>query len=98
MTSVDSNFNFLCGHTHGAGPPSPIHMRPSEPDPLRVDVIDGWPPTGNAHSGINKNHILELGENLEIYLRILSQSSKKISDHIGQTVKMPNPTTIGLLL
>src|SRR6218665_76447 len=29
MTSVDSNFNFLCG-------------RPPEPDPLRVDVINGW--------------------------------------------------------
>src|SRR6218665_1408452 len=30
MTSVHSNFNFLCG-------------RPPEPDPLRVDVINGWP-------------------------------------------------------
>src|SRR6218665_2279533 len=45
MTSVDSNFNFLCGRPHGAGPPPPIHMRPPEPDPLplRVDVINGWP-------------------------------------------------------
>src|SRR6218665_377044 len=34
MTSVDSNFNFLCGRPHGAGPPPPVHMRPSEPDPL----------------------------------------------------------------
>src|SRR6218665_2842024 len=34
MTSVDSNFNFLSGRPHGAGPPSPIHMRPPEPDPL----------------------------------------------------------------
>src|SRR6218665_1302653 len=43
MTSVDSNFNFLCGRPHGAGPP--VHMRPPEPDPLplRVDVINGWP-------------------------------------------------------
>src|SRR6218665_4158438 len=40
MTSVDSNFNFLCGRPHGAGPPPP---RPPEPDPLRVDVINGWP-------------------------------------------------------
>ena len=23
MTSVDSNFNFLCGRRHGAGPPLP---------------------------------------------------------------------------
>src|SRR6218665_594302 len=23
--------------------PSPVHMRPPEPDPLRVDVINGWP-------------------------------------------------------
>src|SRR6218665_1794969 len=34
MTSVDSNFNFLCGRPHGAGPPSPVHMRPPDPDPL----------------------------------------------------------------
>src|SRR6218665_3345006 len=43
MTSVDSNFNFLCGHPHGAGPPSPVHMRSPESDPLRVDIINGWP-------------------------------------------------------
>ena len=29
-----SNFNFLCGRPHGAGPPPPVHMRPPEPDPL----------------------------------------------------------------
>src|SRR6218665_497265 len=34
MTSVDSNFNFLCGRPHGAGPPPSLHMRPPEPDPL----------------------------------------------------------------
>src|SRR6218665_3956067 len=34
MMSVDSNFNFLCGRPHGAGPPPPVHMRPPEPDPL----------------------------------------------------------------
>src|SRR6218665_3273713 len=43
MTSVDSNFNFLCGRPHGARPPPPVHMR--EPDPLHVDVINGWPLT-----------------------------------------------------
>src|SRR6218665_2614073 len=45
MTSVDSNFNFLCGRPHGAGPLPPVHMRPPEPDPspLRVDVISRWP-------------------------------------------------------
>ena len=45
--SVDSNFNFLCGRPHVAWPPSPVYMRPPEPDPptLRVDVINGWPPT-----------------------------------------------------
>ena len=44
MTSVDYNFNFLCGRPHGSWP-LPIHMRPPEPDPspLRVDVINGWP-------------------------------------------------------
>jgi len=34
MTSVDSNFNFMCGRPHGAGPTSPVQMRPPEPDPL----------------------------------------------------------------
>src|SRR6218665_172132 len=50
MTSMDSNFNFLCGRPHGAGPPPPIHMRPPEPDPLplRVDVINGWPLSGST--------------------------------------------------
>src|SRR6218665_2146520 len=43
MTSVDSNFNFLCGRSHGAGPPPPVYMRPPEPDPLRVDAINEWP-------------------------------------------------------
>ena len=33
MTSVDSNFNFLCGRPHGAGPPPHVHMRLPEPDP-----------------------------------------------------------------
>jgi len=33
MTSVDSNFNFLCGRPHGAGPPPPVHLSltPSTP-------------------------------------------------------------------
>ena len=41
MTSMDSNFNLLCGRPHGL---DPAHMRPPEPDPLplRVDVINGW--------------------------------------------------------
>jgi len=33
MTSVDSDFKFLCGRPHGAGPSAPVHMRPPEPDP-----------------------------------------------------------------
>src|SRR6218665_4029192 len=44
MTSVDSNFNFLCGRPHGAGPPPQstcVHL--SLIDPLCVDVINGWP-------------------------------------------------------
>src|SRR6218665_2531647 len=42
MTSVDSNFNFLCGRPHGAGPPSTcVHMGLTLP--LRVDVINGCP-------------------------------------------------------
>src|SRR6218665_1190730 len=42
MTSVDSNLNFLCGRPHGLDP-SLIHMRPTETDPLHVDVTNGWP-------------------------------------------------------
>src|SRR6218665_2916963 len=45
MTSVESNFNFLCGRPHGAGPPplsTCIHLSLT-PSPLCVDVINGWP-------------------------------------------------------
>src|SRR6218665_3588754 len=42
MSSVDSNFKFLCGRPHGAGPPFPVHLSLT-PLPLRVDVINGWP-------------------------------------------------------
>src|SRR6218665_1730029 len=50
MTSVDSNF--LCDSVWTSTwgwTPSPVHMRPPEPDPLplRVDVINGWPLTIN---------------------------------------------------
>src|SRR6218665_3988682 len=47
MTSVDSNFNFLCGRPHGAGPP--VHMRPPEPDPL--------PPPCGRHKWMAPIHI-----------------------------------------
>jgi len=50
MRSVDSNFNFLCGRPHGAGSPSLVHMRQPEPDPLLVDVINGWPHTAVLHA------------------------------------------------
>src|SRR6218665_3676167 len=52
MTSVDSNFNFLCGRPHGAGPPPPttcVHLSLT-PSPLRVDVINGWPLTSCSSS------------------------------------------------
>ena len=56
MTSVDSNFNFLCGRPHEAWPPPPVHMRPPEPEPLplRVDVINGWPHTSVGDEGQEK--------------------------------------------
>jgi len=46
MTSVDSNFNFLCGRPHGAWPlplSTCIHLSLT-PLPLHVDIINGWPP------------------------------------------------------
>src|SRR6218665_2747066 len=56
MMSVDSNFNFLCGRSYGAGPPPPVHMRPPEPDtlPRRVDVINEWPLTSTTFALIYK--------------------------------------------
>src|SRR6218665_668670 len=45
MTSVDSNFNFLCGRPHGAEPLPPstcVHLSLT-PSPLCVDAINGWP-------------------------------------------------------
>jgi len=40
MTSVRTYF--LCGCPHEAVP-SPIQVCPHEPDPICVDVINGWP-------------------------------------------------------
>src|SRR6218665_3904121 len=41
MTSVDYNFNFLCGCPHGAGPPPPSTCVHLSLTPL--DVINEWP-------------------------------------------------------
>src|SRR6218665_292742 len=49
MTSVDSNFNFLCGRPHGLDP-LPVHMRPPEPDPPS-------PPCGR-HKWMVPNHFI----------------------------------------
>src|SRR6218665_3242657 len=59
MTSVDSNFNFLCGRPHGAGPPVHLSLTPS---PLRVDVINGWPLISHTFFGypITKNRLHQL--------------------------------------
>jgi len=39
MTSVDFNFNLLCGRPHGAWPPiTPVRMCPPEPDPSPPSV------------------------------------------------------------
>ena len=61
MTSVDSNFNFLCGCPHGTWPLPPstcVHLSLT-PSPLRVDVINGWP----LMNFIN----LEISEMLKMY-------------------------------
>ena len=45
MTSVDSNFNFLCGRPHGALPSPPstcVHLSLT-PCLLRMDVVNWWP-------------------------------------------------------
>src|SRR6218665_1663274 len=67
MTSVDSNFNFLCGRPHGAGPPPPVHMRPPEPSPLRVDVINGWP---LARDCVESLHLLPPTQTLRLGDRV----------------------------
>jgi len=54
MTSVGSNFNFLCGRPHGAGPPPPstcVHLNLTH-IPLRVDVINGCPLSENVAMAI----------------------------------------------
>src|SRR6218665_1287471 len=65
MTSVDSNFNYLCGRPHGAGSPPPstcVHLSLT-PSPLRVDVINGWPPTVcyllRSDGGVNLHKYLD---------------------------------------
>ena len=42
MTSVDVILIFCVGVHVGLDTPSPVHMHPPEPDPLRVDVINGF--------------------------------------------------------
>ena len=56
MTSVDSNFNFLCGRPHVAGPPSTCVHLSLTPAPLRVDVINGWPLIEMEVGFIHKNY------------------------------------------
>ena len=59
MTSVDSNLNFLCGRPHVAGPSTPpVHTRPPESDPLRVDVIKWMAPNIRGKSGNTTLHLL----------------------------------------
>ena len=62
--SMDSNFNFLRGRPHRAWPPPLVHMRPPEPDPLplRVDVLNGWPPygPGDAVERVNRSSMVAL--------------------------------------
>src|SRR6218665_2951887 len=65
MTSVDSYFNFLCGRPHGAGSPPPVHMHPPDPDPLRVDIINGWP-LWRKH----KKFPTEIGETCSVLVKI----------------------------
>src|SRR6218665_2385077 len=85
MTSVDSNFNFLCGCPHGGWtPPPPVHMRPPEPDPslpLPVDVINGWPPRGIQHP--LKNELVRA-----------ARHSNNLSNHMKLTIK-PLATSLG---
>src|SRR6218665_971016 len=62
MTSVDSNFNFLCGRPHGAGPPRP--PEPGPLSPLHVDVINGWPLTRSLIYQSSKYRSFTIWENL----------------------------------
>ena|SRR6218665_2568793 len=75
MTSVDSNFNFLCGRPHGAGP-SPIHMRPPEPDPLPppCEHHKWMAPNQTVKYSLLTNHILQDLTGLEI--KISMKASK----------------------
>src|SRR6218665_1381809 len=68
MTSVNSNFNFLCGRPHGAGPPPPVHMRPPEPDPL--------PPPCERHKWMAPNSITNLCRPSKLQ-QLMSVTNKK---------------------
>jgi len=42
----------------------PVHMRPPEPDPLRVDVINGWHLIGNLQPGMRSMTKIKVIRNL----------------------------------
>src|SRR6218665_230367 len=56
MTSVDSNFNFLCGRPHGAGPPFPpstcVHLSLT-PSPHPCGRHKWMTPNLHTHSTIH---------------------------------------------
>src|SRR6218665_676800 len=101
MTSVDSNFNFLCGRPHGLDPPPPVHMRPPEPDPLplRVDVINGWPLRlapkllGQYNVGIHGLHSLGIdtrstAKNIVIMLTLMVQDGFTLVQNPSELVSL----------
>src|SRR6218665_2453720 len=96
MTSVDSNFNFLCGRPPWLDSPPPVHMRPPKPDyPFRVDIINGWPL--NSYRRIILLHLPPLPYSL--FLQIYSEHSSisQVEKYISTRIQRgKQPTFIGL--
>jgi len=93
-----TNFKFLCGRSHGAWHPPPIHMRPPEPDlPLRVDVINGWflnsTITGlGCHQRPRHHHIASILKSLH-WLKIQEQIHFKVLSLTYNLLQSSQPPT-----
>src|SRR6218665_1237882 len=80
MSSVDSNFNFLCGRPHGAGPHPPstcvhLSLHPPSPSPCHNLSHISEPPPKVRHTSRNPLKILMPGFNNYIGLLLNFVSS-----------------------
>ena len=77
--------NFVCGRPHGAVPllRPPVHMNPPQPDPLCVNVINGWPLLGTVRQIVY--WILCLIQLMSILWSVVSNVAHESKRHFSAT-------------